>query len=79
MSRETKLNKTLIRETTTSLIIDSKHYPEQNANDLTIYLDDELENVSRLVRLKFQNTNLPIWIDISETIKMLLEFLKSVQ
>jgi hypothetical protein len=45
MSRETKLNKTLIREMTTSLIIDSKHYPEQNANDLTIYLYDELENV----------------------------------
>jgi hypothetical protein len=48
MSRETKLNKTLIRETTTLLIIDSKHYPEQNANDLTIYLDDELENVRGL-------------------------------
>jgi hypothetical protein len=48
MSRETKLNKTLIRETKTSLIIDSKHYPEQNANDLTIYLDDESENVRGL-------------------------------
>jgi hypothetical protein len=29
----------------TLLVIDSKHYPDQNANDLTIYLDEELRNI----------------------------------
>jgi hypothetical protein len=32
----------------TSLIIDSKHYPDQNANDLSIYLDGELSNVESM-------------------------------
>jgi hypothetical protein len=48
MSRETKVSKTLIHETTTLLIIDSKHYSEQNANYLRIHLDDELEDVRGL-------------------------------
>jgi hypothetical protein len=38
----------LIHETVTSLIIDSKHYPDQNANYLTIYLDEELRNVESM-------------------------------
>jgi hypothetical protein len=30
------------------LIIGSKHYLEQNANDLTIYLDEELSNIESM-------------------------------
>jgi hypothetical protein len=33
-----------------TLIIDSKNYLDRNANDLTIYLDDELNKISLFER-----------------------------
>jgi hypothetical protein len=46
----------MVSETLISLIIDSKHYLDQNANNLTINLDEELKNAESM-KLIFQESH----------------------